>query len=491
MKRLISLLLTAVLTLSLLLSVGSAAENRLPPPQIHPELADVKVTCSGDETVEYYFEDLTQDIIDYTCKTLPGEKVITLLQDTELFTLSTSSQFLSIPESTARWFGGAASSAVEQPLVIDLGGNTLSFFGAANLFYLQRYGFTLRNGTVLYTNTAGEGRSPFCFGQSTGATATNSGKTSHKPKLILENVHVYNLTPGNGPIIRSYLYDASVRMTNCVLWASGTANAVTFSKTSQKNVENPWNGPYQPSLYVKNSVIGSDRGYFLGTKVQGAKATLEDSIVVSGNAGEMVSSSCAAEITQSGTPDFSILWSMTLRDGRSVGGTAYTVGTAPNTLPFADVQQSDWFYPFVSQLYSRKIVAGQTATAFNPDGKLTYAAALKLLVVGLTGNDVGNALFGHWARGYHAAAKRAGWTDIDEAKLDTPITREAFCEIAAKAKNLTKQPAANKFTDTKNPAVLALVEAGVINGMTETTFAPGSVLTRAQISKIISLLLEK
>lgn len=490
MKRLISLLLAAILVVSLL-SAAALAADVAKPAEIHPELASVKLTCSADPAVAFYFEDLSQDVIDYACKTLPGEKVITLLQDTELFTLSTSSQFLVIPEDTDSWYGGTARSAEEQPLVIDLGGNTLSFFGAANLFYLQRYGFTLRNGTVLYTNTAGEGRSPFCFGMSTGATATTSGNTSHKPKLYLENVHVYNLTAESGPIARSYIYDASIHVTDSVLWANGTANAVIFYKTSQKNIANPWEGPYQPSLYVKNSVIGSDKGYFLSTKVQGAKATLEDSIVVSGNAGEMVSSSCAAEITQNGTPDFSILWSMTLRDGRSVGGTAYTVGTAPNTLPFADVQQSDWFYPFVSQLYSRKIVSGQTATAFNPDGKLTYAAALKLLVVGLTGNDVGNALSGHWARGYHTAAKHAGWTDIDEAKLDTPITREAFCEIAAKAKNLTKQPAANKFTDTKNTAVLALVEAGVINGMTETTFAPGSVLTRAQISKIISLLPKK
>ena len=78
-----------------------------------------------------------------------------------------------------------------------------------------------------------------------------------------------------------------------------------------------------------------------------------------------------------------------------------------------------------------------------------------------------------------------GWENLDE-----PITREAFCEIAAKAKELKTQPAVNKFTDTDNTAVLALVKAGVINGMSETTFAPDNILTRAQISKIISLLLK-
>ena len=159
-------------------------------------------------------------------------------------------------------------------------------------------------------------------------------------------------------------------------------------------------------------------------------------------------------------------------------------------LPFTDVKEADWFYSFVKELYTSGVVAGQTATTFNPNGNLTYAAALKLLVVGLTGSDAGNATGSHWATNDRNAAKSNGWTDIDASKLDSPITREAFCVIAAKAKNLTKQPAANKFTDTANTSVLALVEAGVINGMSETTFQPAGILTRAQISKIISLLLK-
>ena len=69
--------------------------------------------------------------------------------------------------------------------------------------------------------------------------------------------------------------------------------------------------------------------------------------------------------------------------------------------------------------------------------------------------------------------------------LDGKITRLRLCMIAAKAKNLTEQPATNPFTDTNNTNVLALNKAGVINGMTATTFEPEGLLTRAQISKII------
>ena len=72
--------------------------------------------------------------------------------------------------------------------------------------------------------------------------------------------------------------------------------------------------------------------------------------------------------------------------------------------------------------------------------------------------------------------------DVD---LNGSITRLDFCKVAAKAAGLTAQPAANPFTDCNDTSVLALVNAGVINGMTETTFAPNETLTRAQIAKII------
>ena len=158
-------------------------------------------------------------------------------------------------------------------------------------------------------------------------------------------------------------------------------------------------------------------------------------------------------------------------------------------LPFTDVKEGDWFYEFVSEMYGKKIIAGQTATTFNPNGNLTYGAALKLLTVGVTGKDVGNATSGHWATNYLNEAVAAGWTAIGADKLDAPVTREAFCEIAAKAKNLTEK-AENPFKDTTNESVLALVKAGVISGMSADTFNPAGVLTRAQIAKIISLLIK-
>ena len=171
------------------------------------------------------------------------------------------------------------------------------------------------------------------------------------------------------------------------------------------------------------------------------------------------------------------------------------VDTLPNAapkaevkMPFTDVKEGDWFYEFVKELYGLKIVAGMTDTTFVPNGKLTYGQALKLITCGLGfGEKVSTT--SHWANGYLIFAKDKKWLDKD-VDLNGPISRLAFCQIAAKAKGLTAQPASNPFKDCADQDVLALVNAGIINGMTADTFAPNNTLTRAQISKIISGLIK-
>ena len=95
----------------------------------------------------------------------------------------------------------------------------------------------------------------------------------------------------------------------------------------------------------------------------------------------------------------------------------------------------------------------------------------------------------HWASGYLKLAQENGWVS-GSIDLDGAVTRLAFCRIAANAKNLTEQPESNPFKDTADTSVLALVKAGVISGMSADTFAPDQTLTRAQIAKIISLLIK-
>ena len=156
-------------------------------------------------------------------------------------------------------------------------------------------------------------------------------------------------------------------------------------------------------------------------------------------------------------------------------------------MAFTDVAQADWFYEFVKEMYEEGIINGMTETSFAPKGNLTWGQALKLVTLAIGEKE--QAAGTHWASGYMALAKEKGWLTKD-VDLNANITRKEFCQVAAKAKGLTEQPSYNPFTDTASREVMALYNAGVINGMTESTFEPDSLLTRAQISKIIALLVK-
>ena len=163
--------------------------------------------------------------------------------------------------------------------------------------------------------------------------------------------------------------------------------------------------------------------------------------------------------------------------------TASQSAAIQSRLPFTDVAPQDWYYAYVRELSQKGIVSGVTATTFEPDGKLNYGQALKLIVCGLGFGEqkpAGN----HWASGYLSYAKAKKWL-TEDVDLNDAISRLAFCRIAAKAKKLTVAPANNPFKDCDDPAVLALSGAGIISGIYPDTFAPEQTLTRAQISKII------
>ena len=152
-------------------------------------------------------------------------------------------------------------------------------------------------------------------------------------------------------------------------------------------------------------------------------------------------------------------------------------------MKFTDVKENDWFFPYVRDLVADGTVAGVNCTTFAPKGELTYGQALKMIAL-TAGEKEQNTKSGHWADGYLAIAKNKGWLD-GNINLDAKITRLEFCKLAAKAMHLIDQPEKNPFNDCKDVYVLALYNAGIIDGLKEGTFAPDKLLTRAQISKII------
>ena len=489
MKKLISLLLVLVLSLGMLSGISLAADM---PEQVAEADAGIKVTFAGSSEA-YYFETLTQDLIAWAALEMPGAITFTLMKDLDLVNdREGGSRFLQMPQANAEWNGNNRPTKTGKlPMVFDLNGKTMKYEGSAAMFRFDRYGATFKNGTIIY-NLTDKGRPMFVSGTTGGAVATTNASSVYTPEVVLDNVFCY--AAGDGYVFASYTYGIKLTATNSVLWSEENA-AISVQCSTQEGLaegSSVYEGAYAPVITLKNCVVGSGKSYpMAGSKTEGATVTAEDTVFVTNKAdGKLLKddSALATEFAQTVTEKDG--WTLTKGD-KTMTGKAHVVGNDPTDvkLPFTDVKEGDWFYSFVKEMYGKKIIAGQTATTFNPNGNLTYGAALKLLTVGVTGKDAGNAASGHWATNYLNEAVAAGWTTIGADKLDAPVTREAFCEIAAKAKNLTEK-AENPFKDTTNDAVLALVKAGVISGMSADTFAPQGVLTRAQIAKIISLLIK-
>ena len=152
--------------------------------------------------------------------------------------------------------------------------------------------------------------------------------------------------------------------------------------------------------------------------------------------------------------------------------------------PFKDVKVSSWFGKYVIDLYNDGIINGTSATTYAPNDTLTWAAALKLLLVSHGDLKAADATGTDWSKNAIAKAAELGLVaaDLDGAKA---ISRLEFCQVAAKLNKLAESKTESKFTDCTDGYVMALVDAKVISGMTETTFEPAASLTRAQIAKII------
>lgn len=152
--------------------------------------------------------------------------------------------------------------------------------------------------------------------------------------------------------------------------------------------------------------------------------------------------------------------------------------------PFKDVKVSSWFGKYVIDLYNDGIINGTSATTYAPNDTLTWAAALKLLLVSHGDLKAADATGADWSKNTIAKAAELGLVaaDLGGAKA---ISRLEFCQVAAKLNKLAESKTESPFTDCTDGYVMALVDAKVINGMTETTFEPSATLTRAQIAKII------
>lgn len=114
-------------------------------------------------------------------------------------------------------------------------------------------------------------------------------------------------------------------------------------------------------------------------------------------------------------------------------------GAGAATNPFVDVKESDWFYASVQTAYSKGLMNGVSATEFNPSGD---------------------------------------------------VTRAMFVTVLYRMENSPENEGNTKFTDVEkgswyDKAVAWASANGIVNGVSDTEFAPNNKITREQMAAMV------
>ena len=255
------------------------------------------------------------------------------------------------------------------------------------------------------------------------------------------------------------------------------ANAETYPNST-------YYGPKSINRVVINSINGKE------FKENEIYAVVTNNFCAAGGDTYYAFASASAQF-DTGVPVDEAVMAYITRELKGVIGEKYAAPQGRITYfnPFTDIKTTNWAFNYVINLYEDGIINGTSATTYTPDAKLTWAQALKLLLVSSGDLKAEDAVGADWAKNTIAKAVELALVDAD-ADGNEAITRLAFCQVAAKLNKMAESKTDSKFIDCADGYVMALVDAKVIDGMTENTFEPDGLLTRAQIAKIIYLLNE-
>jgi hypothetical protein len=181
----------------------------------------------------------------------------------------------------------------------------------------------------------------------------------------------------------------------------------------------------------------------------------------------------------------------------------FTYTASPATAAFPDVPAGYWAYAAIQPLVKAGVVNGFPDGMFRPDQAVSRAQFVKMLdlVLGLQPAG-GQTPFADvppsaWYAPYVAAAVQAGIVEgLTPTSFgpDDPVTREQLAVLLARALKLT-QAATLHFTDNAlidawaTGGVEEAVAAGYINGFPDGSFRPLATATRAQAATVLARVL--
>lgn len=173
---------------------------------------------------------------------------------------------------------------------------------------------------------------------------------------------------------------------------------------------------------------------------------------------------------------------------------------------FSDVSANHWFYNDVYYAVDKGLIDGVTNTIYDPDGNLTYAAAIKLAACMHQLYNSGsitlkNSADGIWYDSYVGYALENGIISGQYANYDAMITRSDFVSIFYNSMPTTQYAQINSVSDGSIPGVpssaphaseiYTFYRAGILIGSDDTgAFNPDSTIKRSEVAAVITRMYE-
>lgn len=193
--------------------------------------------------------------------------------------------------------------------------------------------------------------------------------------------------------------------------------------------------------------------------------------------------------------------------GFQPGGDPGKPGDRPDvTLPYTDVSQSDWFYPYVAFAYEHAWMTGTSETTFSPEETTTRAMLVTVLyrLEGKPAVDAASGFSDVSSGSYYADA--VAWAKANGIVNGTsettfspnePVTREQTAAIlyryaqykgydVEKTADLTAYADAAAIHSYAKNAMSWAAAAGILNGVSSTSLEPTGSATRAQVATVLT-----
>ncbi len=165
---------------------------------------------------------------------------------------------------------------------------------------------------------------------------------------------------------------------------------------------------------------------------------------------------------------------------------------------FSDIKDSDWFYEAVNKMSQSGIVKGYPDGTFKPNDTVKYAEFVKMFIVAVTGEDIGNSQKGHWAENYYHKGIELGLFteyDINLNDLGHEIPRKVMALMVSnnfygtEINNYDAVETSIPDLEDGKPYQHEIIKSygmGILTGYENGEFRPEGTLTRAESATVIN-----